>query len=124
MYYYYKNQKKERKRNSLIFPFILITSCLILSYKVESRALDGSDNNMNNPTFGTPNQSFQRKYPGDPFFRCLSSSSSSLLLNNHLNDQLINCLVVYFCNKYQARWWFDDKNSFWYRRHRPNKSNT
>ncbi|CAH1764807.1 16_t:CDS:10, partial [Entrophospora sp. SA101] len=34
----------------------------------ESRLTDGSDNNLNNPTSGTPKQYFQMKYPPEPFF--------------------------------------------------------
>nr|CAG8493448.1 8403_t:CDS:10 [Entrophospora candida] len=35
---------------------------------VESRLRDGSDNNLDNPTPGTPKQNFQMEYPPEPFF--------------------------------------------------------
>ncbi|CAH1764119.1 12503_t:CDS:10 [Entrophospora sp. SA101] len=41
---------------------------LLSCNKVETRLLDGSDNNKNNPASGTPQQNFQAKYPPEPFF--------------------------------------------------------
>jgi hypothetical protein len=71
---YYSDQRIRREKGnpliqSYFLPFILlIISLIILSCKVESRAVDGSDNNINNPTSGTPKQRFQRKFPTEPFF--------------------------------------------------------
>ncbi|CAJ0825833.1 11800_t:CDS:10 [Entrophospora sp. SA101] len=40
----------------------------MLSCNVESRLIDGSDNNSKDPDSGTPNQNFHQKYPPEPFF--------------------------------------------------------
>ncbi|CAJ0924734.1 9629_t:CDS:2 [Entrophospora sp. SA101] len=51
---------------------------------VESRLRDGSDNNIDNPTPGTPKQNFQMEYPPEPFFGLISSSETTTI------DTIIN----------------------------------
>ncbi|CAJ0828458.1 9752_t:CDS:10 [Entrophospora sp. SA101] len=53
------------RRQRIQFLFITL---LILVINVESRAFDGSDNNLKNPTSGIPSQSFQRNYPPQALF--------------------------------------------------------
>ncbi|CAJ0634816.1 9036_t:CDS:10 [Entrophospora sp. SA101] len=62
------NHQRGGENSSILLLLILFIIFLLLSCKVESRLTDGSDNNLNNPTSGTPNQTFQMKYPPKPFF--------------------------------------------------------
>ncbi|CAJ0831515.1 11050_t:CDS:10 [Entrophospora sp. SA101] len=98
---FYNHQRGKAGRNLLTQFHLLLILLLIVSLSCESRLLDGSDNNVNNPTPGTPQQNFQRNYPPDPFFGPDGDSMIKTPSDNILNVQPVpNCTDQLPANTY------------------------